>query len=106
MEHFREKGLLSKNEVHLFNILLLSGVFFSFSRKHMGCVYSSLFPCLAGMLRVSLSYLLSMCAIFSFFRASSIFGCKEYNQSEIGIDHLAKLICRVISCVVGRERLL
>ena len=72
MEHFREKGLLSKNEVHLFNILLLSGVFFSFSRKHMGCVYSSLFPCLAGMLRVSLSYLLSVCAIFSFFAKISM----------------------------------
>lgn len=48
------------------------GVFFCFSRKHMGCVYSSLFPCLAGMLRVSLCYLLSICAIFHFFAEVSM----------------------------------
>ena len=32
----------------------------------------------------------------------SIFGCKEYNQPDFGIDHLAMSMCRVISCVVGR----
>ena len=32
----------------------------------------------------------------------SIFGCKDYNQSDIGIDHLVMAMCRVFSCVVGR----
>ena len=36
----------------------------------------------------------------------SIFGCKEYNQSDFGIDHLVMSTCRVISCVVGRGCLL
>ena len=33
-------------------------------------------------------------------------GCKEYNQSEIAIDHLVMSMCRVISYVVGRGCLL
>ena len=33
----------------------------------------------------------------------SIFGCKEYNQSDFGIDHLVMSMCRVVSCVVGRQ---
>ena len=30
----------------------------------------------------------------------SIFCCKEYNQSDFGIDHLVMSMCRVISCVM------
>ena len=33
----------------------------------------------------------------------SIFGCKEYNQSDFGIDHLIVSIYRVFSCVDGHE---
>ena len=29
-------------------------------------------------------------------------GCKEYNQSDFGVDHLVMSMYRVISCVVGR----
>ena len=36
----------------------------------------------------------------------SIFGYKEYNQSEFGIDHLVMSMYRVVSCVVGRGCLL
>ena len=36
----------------------------------------------------------------------SIFGCKQYNQSDFGIDHLMMSMCRVFSCVVGRGCLL
>ena len=32
----------------------------------------------------------------------SIFGCKEYNQSDFSIDHLVMSMCRVISCVFGK----
>ena len=32
--------------------------------------------------------------------------CKEYNQSDFGIDHLVMSMCRVISCVVGNGCLL
>ena len=32
----------------------------------------------------------------------SIFGCKEYNQSDFDIGHLVMSTCRVFSCVVGR----
>ena len=39
------------------------------------------------------------------YRASPSF-CKEYNQSDFGIDHLVMPICRVFSCVVGRRCLL
>ena len=35
-----------------------------------------------------------------------MFGCKEYNQSDFGIDHLVMSMCRVFSCVVGRGNLL
>ena len=35
-----------------------------------------------------------------------IFGCKEYNQSDFGIDHLVMSMYRVFSCVVGRGCLL
>ena len=31
-----------------------------------------------------------------------IFGHKEYNQSDFGIDHLVMSMCRVVFCVVGR----
>ena len=34
------------------------------------------------------------------------FGCKEYNQSDFGIDHLVMSMCRDLSCVVGRGCLL
>ena len=33
-------------------------------------------------------------------------GCKEYNQSDFGVDHLVMSVCRVLSCVVGRGCLL
>ena len=33
-------------------------------------------------------------------------GCKEYNQSDFGVDHLVMSMCRVLSCVVGRGCLL
>ena len=36
----------------------------------------------------------------------SIFGCKEYNQSDFSIDHLVMSMCRVFSCAVGRGCLL
>ena len=36
----------------------------------------------------------------------SIFGCKEYNQSDFSVDHLVTSMCRVFSCVVGRGCLL
>ena len=42
------------------------------------------------------------CWLWSF----SIFGCKEYNQSDFGVDHLVMSMCRVFSCVVGRGCLL
>ena len=32
--------------------------------------------------------------------------CKEYNQSDFGVDHLVMSMCRVFSCVVGRGCLL
>ena len=40
------------------------------------------------------------------YRASPSLGCKEYNQSDFGIDHLVMSMCRVFSCVVGRGCLL
>ena len=40
------------------------------------------------------------------YRAFPIFGCKEYHQSDFGIDHLVMSLCRVFSCVVGRGCLL
>ena len=33
-------------------------------------------------------------------------GCKEYNQSDFGVDHLVMSMYRVFSCVVGRGCLL
>ena len=36
----------------------------------------------------------------------SIFGCKEYNQSDFSVDRLVMSMCRVFSCVVGRWCLL
>ena len=42
------------------------------------------------------SYCISSC------RSFSIFGCKEYNQSDFDIDHLMMSTYRVISCVAGR----
>ena len=36
----------------------------------------------------------------------SIFGCKEYNQSDFSIDYLVMSMCRVFSCIVGRGCLL
>ena len=36
----------------------------------------------------------------------SIFGCKEYNQSRFGVDHLVMFMCRVFFRVVGRGCLL
>ena len=36
----------------------------------------------------------------------SIFGGKEYNQSDFGVDHLVMSMCRAFSCIVGRGCLL
>ena len=36
----------------------------------------------------------------------SIFGCKEYNQSDFGVDRLVMSMCRVICYVVQRGCLL
>ena len=36
------------------------------------------------------------------FRPLMHFGCKEYNQSDFGVDHLVMSMCRVFSCVVGK----
>ena len=36
----------------------------------------------------------------------SIFGCKEYNQSDFSVDHLVMSMGRIVSCVVGRGCLL
>ena len=36
----------------------------------------------------------------------SIFGYKKYNQCDFGADHLVMSMCRVFSCVFGRECLL
>ena len=35
-----------------------------------------------------------------------MFGWKEYNQSDFGVDHLVMSMCRVFSCVFGRGWLL
>ena len=35
-----------------------------------------------------------------------MFSCKEYNQSDFGIDHQVISMCRVISCVLGQGCLL
>ena len=35
-----------------------------------------------------------------------MFGCKEYNQSDFGLDHLVMSMCRFFSCVVGSGCLL
>ena len=32
--------------------------------------------------------------------------CKEYNQSDFGVDHLVMSMCTVFSCVIGRGCLL
>ena len=32
-----------------------------------------------------------------------MFGCKEYNHSAFGIDHLVMSMCRTVSCVAGRQ---
>ena len=50
-------------------------------------------------MRHSLLPVLFLLTVYSF----SIFGCKEYSQSDFGIDHLVMSICRVLSCVVERE---
>ena len=53
-------------------------------------------------------YPLLICHLFVFAdcKSFSIFGCKEYNQSDFWIDHLVMSMCRVISSVVGRGCLL
>ena len=43
---------------------------------------------------------------FCWLYSISIFGCKEYNQSDFGVDHLVMSICRAFSCVVERGCLL
>ena len=43
---------------------------------------------------------------FCWLYRNSPFGCKEYNQSGFGVDHLVISMCRVFSCVIGRGCLL
>ena len=43
--------------------------------------------------------------VFAFW-SFSIFDCKEYNQSDFGVDYLVMSVCRVFSCVIGRGYLL
>ena len=43
---------------------------------------------------------------FCWLYRASPFGCKEYNQSDFGVDHLVMSMCRVFSFVVGRGCLL
>ena len=33
----------------------------------------------------------------------SIFGCKEYDQSDFGVDHLVMSMCGVFSCVFEED---
>ena len=40
------------------------------------------------------------------YRGFSIFDCKEYNQSDFGIEHLVISLCKVFSCDIGRGCLL
>ena len=49
---------------------------------------------------------LSDLAQIFFIKLLSIFGCKEYNQFDFGIDHLVMSMYRVFSCVIGRGCLL
>ena len=42
---------------------------------------------------------LFLLTVYSF----SVFSCKEYNQSDFGIDYMVMFMCRVISCVVERR---
>ena len=35
-------------------------------------------------------------------RPGADYGCKDYNQSDFGVDHLVMFMYRVFSCVVGR----
>ena len=44
--------------------------------------------------------------VFADCMSFSIFGCKEYNQSDFGVDHLVMSMRRVFSCAVGRGCLL
>ena len=46
--------------------------------------------------------ILLLLTVYSF----SIFGCKEYNQSDFCIDHLMMSLCRAVSRAVGRGCLL
>ena len=41
--------------------------------------------------------------LFLLKQSFSIFGCKEYSQSNFSTDHLVMYMCKVISHVVGRE---
>ena len=40
---------------------------------------------------------------FHWLYSFSFFSCKEYNQSNLVFYHLVMSMCRVVSCVVGRE---
>ena len=42
---------------------------------------------------------LFLLTVYSF----SIFGCKDYNQSDFGVDHLVMSMYRVFSCVDESE---
>ena len=45
----------------------------------------------------TVSFQSCFCWLYNF----SIFGCKEYNQSDFSIDHLVMSMCRVGSYIVG-----
>ena len=42
----------------------------------------------------TVSFVLFLLTVYSF----SIFGCKEYNQSDFGIDHLVMSMCSLLLC--------
>ena len=55
----------------------------------------------------SYCYLVSIRAARPIYQALyQVLGCKKYNQSDFGVDHLVMSKCRVFSCVVGRQCLL
>ena len=54
------------------------------------------------MIWVTVSSQSCFCWPYSF----SMFGCKEYNQSDFGVDHLVMSMCRAVAYVVIRGCLL
>ena len=88
-------NLATFTSLHFNGLLLFSGF------PHL-LQFSSEFWKKELMIWSTVSFQSCFCWLYNF----SIFGCKEYNQSDFSIDHLVVSMCRVISCVVGRRCLL